>query len=641
MAMAMNRTPAWKNILILVVVILGTLYSLPNMFGEDFAIQVSTSNSREISKQEFESIAKDLENTLLSNNISVKSIDQQASGLLIRLNDAQEQLLAQTWIKSKLGDNYIVALNLASSTPGWLKAIGAEPMKLGLDLRGGVHFLMEVDTKTAVQRYLESDIEEVRKQLREQKIRYRGVTVKNHSDNNQKQINIRFSSEEELVKADSFLRQQFPHLVFERDENNYSTEAKTGSNFNLLASFSDMERTRIRNYAMDQSIATLRKRVNELGVAEAVVQRQGTNRVVVELPGIQDTARAKDIIGKTATVEFRLAYPGNNYGETPPVGYTLLPERNKATKVAVKQDVIISGESIIGAYADVDNQSGRPAVAITLGGSSAPIRKFSQVTLENKGNPMASVYVETKFKDQPQADGSIKQVQDVTKDVISVATIQSALGKRFQITGLASMQEAKNLALLLRAGALPAPVNIVSERTIGPSLGKENIQMGMNSVLLGMVLVLGFMAVYYRTFGIIANIALFMNLVILLAICSMIHVTMTLPGIAGIVLTLGMAVDANVLIFERIREEIRLGSTVQASIKAGYEKAFVTIVDANVTTLIAAVILFSIGSGPVKGFAVVLTIGLLTSMFTAITGSRALVNAFYGNKRLKSLPIGI
>lgn len=640
MAMVMNRTPAWKNILIVIVVILGTLYSLPNMFGEDFAIQVSTNNGREISKQEFDSLAKDLENTLLTNNISIKAIEQQPSGLLVRLNDAQEQLLAKTWVMSKLGEDYIVALNLASSTPNWLKSINAEPMKLGLDLRGGVHFLMEVDVKTAVVRYLESDLEEIRKQLREQNIRYRGVTMKSGVDND-KQISIRFKSEEELAQADSYLRQQFPHLVFVRDESNASAEAQASSNFNLLASFSEPEKIRIRNYAMDQSIATLRKRVNELGVAEAIVQRQGTNRVVVELPGIQDTARAKDIIGKTATVEFRLAYPGNGYGETPPVGYTLLPERNKSTKVAVKHDVIISGESIIGAYADVDNQSGRPAVAVTLGGSSAPIRKFSQVTLENKGNPMASVYVETKLKDQPQADGTIKQVQDITKDVISVATIQSALGKRFQITGLSSMQEAKNLALLLRAGALPAPVNIVAERTIGPSLGKENIQMGINSVVLGLFLVLAFMTLYYRVFGIIANIALLMNLVILVSICSIIHVTMTLPGIAGIVLTLGMAVDANVLIFERIREEIRLGSTMQASIKAGYEKAFATIVDSNVTTLIAAVILFSIGSGPVKGFAVTLSIGLLTSMFTAITGSRALVNAFFGNKRLSALPIGI
>lgn len=634
--MASNNYPMWKNILILVVVIIGTLYSLPNMFGEDFAIQVSNKTGREISEQEFTQLKNDLTSVLTENNISVKAVEQQKSGLLVRLNDAEEQLMARTWVKSKVGDGYIVALNLASSTPTWLRSLGAEPMKLGLDLRGGVHFLMEVDTQTAISRYLESDVEEIRKQLREEKIRYRGVTIRTNPDNELKELNIRFKNQDDLAQADGFLQKQFPHLIFSRFD-----DSDTSNALSLSAKFSDMERIRIRNYAMDQSIATLRKRVNELGVAEAVVQRQGTNRVVVELPGIQDTARAKDIIGKTATVEFRLAYPGADYGSTPPVGYTLLPQLNGGRKVAVKHDVIISGESIIGAYADVDTQSGRPAVAITLGGSSAPIRKFSQVTLENKGNPMASVYVETKFKDQPQTDGTVKKVKDVTKDVISVATIQSALGKRFQITGLQSMQEAKNLALLLRAGALPAPVHIVSERTIGPSLGKENIQMGLNSVMFGMLLVLVFMGIYYRAFGMIANVALFMNLVILVAICSMIHVTMTLPGIAGIVLTLGMAVDANVLIFERIREELRLGSTIQTSIKAGYEKAFATIVDANVTTLIAAVILFSIGSGPVKGFAVTLTIGLLTSMFTAITGSRALVNLFFGDKRLKSLPIGI
>jgi len=377
------------------------------------------------------------------------------------------------------------------------------------------------------------------------------------------------------------------------------------------------------------------------GVAEAVVQRQGTNRVAVELPGIQDTARAKDIIGKTATVEFRLAYPGRDYGSTPPVGYTFIPRQDNGLKEAVKHDVIITGESIIGAFADFDPQSGRPSVDITLGGSQAPIRKFSQVTLENQGKPMATVYVESKTKDSIEPDGSVKSTTAINKEIISVATIQQGLGKRFQITGLRSMQEAKNLALLLRAGALPAPVHIVSEKTIGPSLGKENIEMGMNSVYFGMLLVLVFMALYYRTFGLIADVALFMNLVLLVAVCSMIGVTMTLPGIAGIVLTLGMAVDANVLIFERIREELRLGTPIQASIKSGYEKAFSTIVDANVTTLIAAVVLFSIGSGAIKGFAVTLTIGLLTSMFTAITGSRALVNYIYGGKRLKSLPIGI
>lgn len=629
----MNKYPVWKYILVLVVVIFGTLYSLPNLFGEDYAVQITSSGGRSVSEQVLIQRQEEIKSILNDKKISYKSIELDNNNILVRLNDSDEQLAARKWIKAKLGDDYIVALNLASSTPSWLRAIGANPMKLGLDLRGGVHFLVEVDVKAALNRYLESDLEEIRKQLREEKIRYRGAYIRNNSDLNTQEVIVRFKTQEDLDQATKILSSKFSSLIFDRvDDTN---------NWLLSARFTDQEKIRVRNYAMEQSITTLRKRVNELGVAEAIVQRQGSNRIAVELPGIQDTARAKDIIGKTATVEFRLAYPDRNYGSTPPVGYTFLARQDSGLKEAVKNDVIITGESIIGAYADFDPENGSPTVQITLGGSQSPIRKFSEVTLENVQKPMATIYVETKVRDDLQADGSIQKVNDVKKEIISVATIQQGLGKRFQITGLRSMQEAKNLALLLRAGALPAPAHIVSERTIGPSLGKENIQMGLNSVFFGMLLVLVFMAIYYRVFGLIADVALFMNLVLLVAICSMIDVTMTLPGIAGIVLTLGMAVDANVLIFERIREEMRLGTPLQASIKSGYEKAFATIVDANVTTLIAAVVLFSIGSGAVKGFAVTLTIGLLTSMFTAITGSRALVNLIFGSRRLKSLPIGI
>ncbi|MBP9721760.1 MAG: protein translocase subunit SecD [Gammaproteobacteria bacterium] len=652
----MNKYPLWKNLLVLFVVVIGTLYSLPNLFGEDFALQISA--NRDLTKEQLQELQKQAEVILKNKNLAYKSIEQQQNGLLIRLRDSDDQLTARALIKSSLGESYIVALNLAPATPKWLTAIGAAPMKLGLDLRGGVHFLMEVDANAALVRYLESDVEEIRKQLREENIRYRGVTVKSKQAQDQQvqqgntvqentEIVIRLKTPEDLAKTKSVLQKQFGHLVV--------TDASDNDGQALLAKFVDSEKTRIRNYAMEQSISTLRKRVNELGVAEAIVQRQGTNRVVVELPGIQDTARAKDIIGKTATVEFRLAYPGRDYGDSAPVGYVLLPRQEDGYKEAVKNDVIITGESIIGAYADMDQENGRPSVSITLGGNSAPIRKFSQVTLENKGKPMATVYVETKIKEVPQTNNIInntdnnteagntdgKVIKEVSKQIISVATITTGLGKRFQITGLQSMQEAKNLALLLRAGALPAPVHIVSEQTIGPSLGKENIAMGLNSVMYGMIFVIVFMVLYYSIFGLIANVALFMNLVLLVAVCSLIGVTMTLPGIAGIVLTLGMAVDANVLIFERIREEIRLDTPIQASIKAGYEKAFATIVDSNVTTLIAAVVLFSIGSGAVKGFALVLTIGLLTSMFTAITGSRAIVNLLFGDKRLSKLPIGI
>lgn len=628
----MNKYPLWKNLLVLFVVIIGTLYSLPNLFGEDYAIQINPTGSKEVTEESLNTLNNQVKAIFDAQKIAYKSISNQVNGILVRVNNSEDQLTAKTQIANKLGDDYVVALNLAPATPHWLTMIGASPMKLGLDLRGGVHFLMEVDTQAALTRNLESDVEEIRKQLRDEKIRYRGITVKNIANSENSEILIRLKAKEELQRARDVLQKQLGNLVID--------EFNDAEGLALTAKFSDGERMRIKNYAMEQSIATLRKRVNELGVAEAIVQRQGSNRVVIELPGIQDTARAKDIIGKTATVEFRLAYPGD-YGSSAPVGYTLLPRQDNGYKEAVKNDVIISGESIIGAYSDEDSQTGRPSVSITLGGNSIPIRKFSQVTLENQGKPMATVYVETKSKEKLQPDGSVMVTKEVVKEIISVATINSALGKRFQITGLKSANEAKNLALLLRAGALPAPVHIISERTIGPSLGKENIAMGINSVVYGMLFVLIFMAAYYRAFGIIADIALLMNLVILVAICGLIGVTMTLPGIAGIVLTLGMAIDANVLIFERIREELRSGTPIQASIKAGYDKAFATIVDSNVTTLIASIVLFSISSGAVKGFALVLTIGLLTSMFTAITGSRAIVNLLFGDKRLKKLSIGI
>ena len=550
--------------------------------------------------------------------------------MLIRLEDSDDQLKASEVLKSTLGSKYVVALNLAPATPAWLSIFGAEPMKLGLDLRGGVHFLMEVDIKSAIRRQVESDFADMRGKLRNDKIRYQGSKVDNY-----REVGFKFKGNEAaeyIYKARDYLAKNFPQYVYKISEK--------GNVSWLVANLKDLQLQQIRDYAMEQSMSTLRKRVNELGVSEAVVQRQGLNRIVVELPGIQDTARAKDIIGKTATVEFRMAYPGPTEDTRPPLGYTTLPLADEKGKVWVDNKVILTGNSIIGAYADVDQRSGKPIVAISLGGSSSTIYEFSKTTRENIGKPMATVYVETKLNEVKVGD-KIKKEKKIHREVISVATIQDALGKQFQISGLKSMQESKNLALLLRAGALPAPVDIVSERTIGPSLGKENISMGIKSVVSGLVLVLIFMGAYYSIFGLIANIALLMNLVILVAICSMIHVTMTLPGIAGIVLTLGMAIDANVLIFERIREELRAGASTKLSIHAGYEKAFATIVDANVTTLIAAVVLFTIGSGAVKGFAVTLTIGLITSMFTAITGSRAIVNVLYGRKSLHSLPIGI
>jgi len=632
--MGYNKFPLWKNLLIIVIVLIGLIYSLPNLFGEDYAVQIASVNSEKLAPDVIVKVEKELE----QNNIKYKSIqlDQEQYNLLVRLDDSDDQLKASELLNSVLGRKYIVALNLAPATPSWLAALGAEPMKLGLDLRGGVHFLMEVDTKSAVKRQTESDLSDMRAKLRTDKIRYQGSKLDNY-----RQISFRFvepvasqnsENNDSIYDARDFLQKNFPQYVYKIE--------KEGSVSWLNANLKDLQLQQIRDYAMEQSISTLRKRVNELGVSEAVVQRQGMNRIVVELPGIQDTARAKDIIGKTATVEFRMAYPGVTQDSRPPVGYTTLPLADGKGKVWVANKVILTGNSIIGAFADVDQRSGKPIVSISLGGSSSAIYNFSKTTRENIGKPMATVYVETKTNEVKVGD-KIKKEKVVNHEAISVATIQDALGKQFQISGLKSMQEAKNLALLLRAGALPAPVDIVSERTIGPSLGKENISMGIKSVVAGLLLVLIFMGLYYSIFGIVANIALLMNLVILVAICSMIHVTMTLPGIAGIVLTLGMAIDANVLIFERIREELRSGASTKLSIHAGYEKAFATIVDANVTTLIAAVVLFTIGSGAVKGFAVTLTIGLITSMFTAITGSRAIVNVLYGRKSLHSLPIGI
>jgi preprotein translocase subunit SecD len=624
----MNRFPLWKNLLVVFSVIFGAIYALPNWFGEDFAVQVSGIDGRLLD----DPVAARVLQGLSAEHIQPKQIDKTPEGLLIRVKDADDQLRVKSILSTVLGQNYVIALNLAPSIPGWLAGLGAEPMKLGLDLRGGVHFLMQVDVPAAVSRYLESDLEEMRKQLREARIRYRAASLRGG------EIALRFLTEAQTQEAKGFLSKKFPQFVYEWEQ---SQEA-----FVLHARYGEIELTRIRDYAMEQSIATLRKRVNELGVAEAVVQRQGASRIAVELPGIQDTARAKDIIGKTATIEFRLAYPGRHEGPGSPVGYVALRERGTGREVMVKQQTIITGESIIGAYSDVDQNTGRPSVNITLGGNTGPIRRFTQTTMENIGKPMASVYVETRFKtadpSPTQEQGRVPEtIQETTKEVISVATIQSVLGKSFQITGIGSAQEAKTLALLLRAGALPAPIHIISERTIGPSLGKENIEKGIQSVQWGLGLVLLAMALYYGMFGIIADLALVMNLLLLVAVCSLIHVTMTLPGIAGIVLTLGMAVDANVLIYERIREELRHGMPVQASIKAGYEKAFATIVDSNVTTLIAALVLFSIGSGPVKGFAVTLSLGLLTSMFTAVMGSRAIVNLCFGGRRLDKLPIGM
>lgn len=617
--MTQNHYPLWKNILILLVVIFGVIYALPNLFGEVPAIQISALKG-EIDAKTITQVDK----TLTDANIVYRQ-ETVDGRLLVRFEDTNSQLIARDLVASALGDQMIVALNLAPNTPTWLKLLGAKPMKLGLDLRGGVHFLLEIDTASVEARQLESYLSDVRSSLREEKIRYRGIEM----GSNQALI-IRFENEQDRAQAIRFLNLDFPSLEL--------TPEQHGQLYTLQANLSELEMREALNYAVNQSMTTMRNRVNELGVSEALVQRQGANRIVVELPGVQDTAMAREILGKTANLEFRLVNVDRDVSTATaghvPADSELLYEEN-GTPVLVKRQIVLSGESIVGAQSAVD-EFGKPAVMIQVGGDA---RNFSRITGQNIGVPMASIYIESQFIDKVIDDKPVRVVQQ-SETVISVATIQSALGNRFQITGLASADEARNLALFLRAGALPAPMDIVEERTVGPSLGADNIEAGIWSTLAGLTLVLLFMILYYRAFGVIADIALVINLILIIAILSVLGATLTLPGIAAIVLTLGMAVDANVLIFERIREEVRAGHSAQASIYTGFEKAFLTIVDAQLTTFIAAVALFSLGSGPVKGFAVTLIIGLITSVFTAVVVSRAIVNRWYGQRQIEKLSIG-
>jgi len=563
-----------------------------------------------------------------SNQFAYKTVELSSDHILVRLKNADSQLQAKDAVKLALGDNYIVALNLAPATPAWLTALGATPIKLGLDLRGGVHFLMEVDIDSAIKKREESYADEIRGQLRNEKLRYTSVGLL-------RQGGLTIMSRDAQTRTDilNYLETNFPQLTFSEASN------PTADNFVINAQLSTSERALADDYVMDQSLTTLRNRVNELGVAEALVQRQGSNRIIVQLPGVQDTARAKEIIGKIATLEFLMVDNDVNVQSAVngnlPIGTKIVYDEQNRPYV-LDDKVILSGDSIIGASSGTDDY-GRPAVFVRVGGNTTT---FQQLTQQNIGKQMASVYIETRV-DDVMVNGEKRRVKTTKEEAISVATIQSGLGNSFQITGVGSIDEARNLALLLRAGALPATIDFVEERTVGPSLGLENIEMGVRSVIVGLVCVLAFMAVYYHLFGLFANIALVANLILLLALLSLIGATLTLPGIAGIVLTLGMAVDGNVLIDERIREEFRNGTPPQASINAGYEKALVTILDANITTLIAALALFSLGSGPIKGFAVTLSVGLLTSVFTGVMVSRMLVNYWYGGRNVKKLSIGI
>lgn len=617
----MNHYPTWKNLLVIVVIMIGGLFALPNLFGDNPAVQVSAGRYGKVDL----ALMSKVESALKANSVDYIGAELNNDRLLVRFSDSEGQLKAKDVLNSAIEGDYIIALNLAPTTPAWLSGLGAEPMNLGLDLRGGVHFLMEVDMEAAAKMALESFASEFRVLLRDEKLRYRKIDVDSDS------ITIGFRTAEHRDKALIKLDDDYNEIIIEAED---STSTPS-----VVITLTEVALREIRTTALQQNIITLRNRINELGVAEPTVQQQGENRIVVQLPGVQDTAQAKKILGATATLEFRLVDYEHDVQDAQngrvPANAELYKHRNGQPYLLQKR-VMLTGEHIINSASTIDSESGTPAVSVTLDGKGARI--FSNVTGENVGNPMAVVFIESKTETREEK-GELIKVRRQIPEIISVATIRSQLGKKFQITGLDSTTEARDLALLLRAGALAAPIEIVEERTVGPSLGQDNIDKGFQSVMIGFAFVLVFMALWYRVFGAVANLALAANLVLIVALLSMLQATLTLPGIAGIVLTVGMAVDANVLIFERIREELRIGNSPQSSIDAGYAKAFSTIADANITTLIAAIVLFGFGTGSIKGFAVTLSLGILTSMFTAIMGTRAAVNIIYGAKHRPTLSI--
>ena len=618
----MNHFPVWKNLLIALTLVVAAIYALPNLYGEDPSVQISPLRGAVINN----SLLADVKKQLQAERITPIKEELSENQILLRFNNTVDQLKASDVIKASLGGRYVVALNLAPATPQWLRSLNASPMYLGLDLRGGVHFLLEVDMEAAEKQAVNRNASDIRQFLRENKLRYLSVVI---SDSN---INIKFRHQDIHDKAVEQLAAQFRNWEFK------PSTVDTGSPV-LMASMSEKELKEVRKYALQQNIITLKNRVNELGVAEPVIQQQGDHRIVVELPGVQDTARAKEILGATATLEYHLVDVQHSASAAQagrvPLGSKLYSRRDGGYALLKKQ-IIVTGNEIIGASSGIEGDTGSAMVSVTLDGAGG--KKMSKTTRDNIGKPMAVVFIEHRTETK-MVNGEKVRYKTVVEEVINVATIRGHFSNRFQTTGLDNSAEARDLALLLRAGALAAPIDIVEERTVGPSLGQDNIDKGFNSVMIGFVLVLIFMAVYYKTFGLFADIALATNLVFIVAILSLLQATLTLPGIAGIVLTVGMAVDANVLIFERIKEELKNGNSPQASIHAGYEKAFSTIADANITTLIAAIILFGFGTGPIKGFAITLSIGILTSMFTAIIGTRALVNLTYGSRQVDTLKI--
>lgn len=617
----LNKYPLWKNLVIVLALVIGFVYALPNVFPDDFAVQITGArSSTEIDQRILDRAVDALE----AEGIQVKDSELEERDALIRLNDAESQLRARPVVQEALGRDYLVALNMAPSTPAWLESVGAGPMKLGLDLRGGVHFLLEVDMETAVDQRLEAMSGQIKRELREERVRYRGGDVEGN-----RSIVLSFRDESSRSEAFDLIRDQYNQFLLD--------ERTEDGEYLLVLSMSEAEVKSIQDYALEQNLTTIRNRVNELGVAEPLVQRQGADRIIVELPGVQDTAAAKRVLGATANLEFRLeARQDASSGDIETFPFRDTPNR----EARLERDVIVTGDNVSNAQQAFD-ENGQPQVNITMDSVGGDL--MNRATRNAIGRRMAVLFIEYRTEtEEVVVDGETRTVDNrvVEKGIISLATIQSALGSSFRITGLDSIPEAAELALLLRAGSLAAPMYFVQERTIGPSLGQKNIDAGMMSVLLGFVLVLCYMVVYYRGFGVIANIALTLNLMLLIACMSILSATLTLPGIAGIVLTVGMAVDANVLIFERIKEELKSGIPPQSAINAGYSRAFVSIFDANITTLLVAVILFAMGSGPVKGFAVTLSIGILTSMFSGLMVSRSIVNLVYGGRQVEKLSIG-
>jgi len=614
----LNKYPLWKNLLVLFVVCIGVLYALPNIYPKDPAIQISEQTNGEIVSQ---STLDKVLSALESNDIETISSEVVDGSAIIRLRNADQQLSAKDIIDRALNFDQVVALSREPTTPEWLENLGGQPLNLGLDLAGGVHFLMEVDIDSAVHTRMKTNATEIRRALRRQRVRYQSAELQ---DNNI--IVASFISEEARAEASKVIRKEFPNMV--------RTEDESGGLLYLRAEMPEAEIKEIEDYAIQQNLATLRKRVDAIGVSEPIVQRQGRNRIVIELAGVQDPAEAKRIIGKTANLEFRMeAKPGS------------LTSSKKAYRTSrygniyLENDIVVTGESVVNAQSAFDSQTSEPIVSISLDTNGG--KRMNNATRNDVGRRMGAVLIEFKTKRTRHINSKGEEVIVVENEqeekLINLATVQSALGNSFQISGIGSPSETSELALLLRSGALAAPMTFVEESTISASLGQENIEVGLKSMVLGLVLVLCFMLVSYRVFGFAANLALTLNIVLLVACMSVLGATLTLPGIAGIVLTVGMAVDANVLIFSRIREELKAGTPPQQAINAGFDRAMTTILDANITTLIVAFILYGIGSGAVKGFAITLSLGILSSMFTAIIGTRSIINLVYGGRKLNKI----